>query len=278
MKTILDFYDLTRRFGDFEAAKMVKAAGYDGLDYPFYGSLPLKDEAHFQALKEHLDALGLICPQAHAPFTMRHGMEFSESQEEYAAVLRAFRISRILGVKQIVVHALNLPEGSSEEEFNQYNFAYYKSLEPYAKEAGLKIAVENLFHRDRKRGYLVGVLGTPDRLCRMVQSLGEGFTACIDLGHAALTGMEPEDFIAGMTPGVLGCLHVQDVDYKEDRHTLPFVGDLHWYKIMESLKAIGYDGHFTYEILSFLRRFPDDLYSEALAFTYTVAKKLTEKF
>ena len=276
MKLILDFYDLTRRFGDFEAAKMLKAAGFDGLDYPFYGSITLQETEHYLAFRDHLAALNLRCPQAHAPFEMRHGMEFSESCPEYAKILRCFEICAILGVKQIVVHALNMPEGQ-EADFDQYNYNYYKSLEPYAKKAGLKIAVENLFRRDRKRGYLVGVMGTPEHLCRMVQSLGEQFTACIDIGHAALVGMEPEDFIAGMTPGVLGCLHVQDVDYKEDRHTLPFVGDLHWYKIMESLKAIGYEGNFTYEILTFLRRFPDELYSDALAFAHTVGRNLMEK-
>ena len=128
MKMILDLYDPARRYGDFEAAKLVKDAGFDGVDYPFYGTMPQQEMDHYRAFKEHLNQLGLCCPQAHAPFTMGYGMEFSESQPEYAAVLHSFQASALLGVEQIVVHALHTPEKSTKKEFEEYNYSYYKSL------------------------------------------------------------------------------------------------------------------------------------------------------
>lgn len=278
MKLILDYYTLSQRFGDLEGLEPLKKAGFDGLDYSFYGSVSLHDDLHYRAVRARMDELGLICPQAHAPFAMRHGMAFSPEQKEFADVLRSFEASAILGVKTIVVHALNLPEGASGKEFEEYNLAYYRALAPYAEKLGMKIAVENLFQKDTKRNCYRGVLSTPEALCRMVTTLGtDRFCACIDIGHAALTGMEPEDFIAGMTPGILGCLHVQDVNYREDSHTLPFVAGLSWEKICAALKTIGYEGDFTYEILNFLSRFPMEFLPDALLFAHNVGRKLAAK-
>ena len=76
----------------------------------------------------------------------------------------------------------------------------------------------------------------------------KNFCACIDLGHAALTGCEPYEFIDKMAKGVIGALHVQDNDYKADRHIPPFHGNLDWAKITESLKNYGYNGEINFEV------------------------------
>ena len=62
------------------------------------------------------------------------------------------------------------------------------------------------------------------------------FVACVDLGHASITGFEPEEFIRGMDSQILRALHVQDTDYLDDRHQLPFLAKLNWPEIMKALK------------------------------------------
>lgn len=102
--------------------------------------------------------------------------------------------------------------------------------------------------------------------------------ACVDIGHASLTGYEPEDFIEKMQPKYLKALHVQDNDYISDRHILPYTGDLNWKAIMTSLKNIGYDGDLTFEIFNYLKKFPDDLIPDALKFAVSIGKYLVSNF
>ena len=96
----------------------------------------------------------------------------------------------------------------------------------------------------------------------------------MDIGHAALTGYEPEDFIKDVNPGILKALHVQDNDYMEDRHILPYTGKLNWEAIMKSLKKAEYTGDLTLEIIKFLDKFPNELLPETLKFAASVGKHL----
>ena len=139
----------------------------------------------------------------------------------------------------------------------------------YCEKYGICVAVENLFNRIR----------TPEELNRIVERIGSPYiVACVDVGHAALTGHKPEDFIAGMNPDILACLHVQDVDYKEDRHMLPFTESLDWTAIMTSLKKKGYKGDITLEIIKYLDQHPVELLPDALAFSAKIANHLRTIF
>ena len=99
-------------------------------------------------------------------------------------------------------------------------------------------------------------------------------TKCVDIGHAALTGYEPEDFIKDINPNFLKSLHVQDNDYLDDRHTLPYTGVLNWKAIMTSLKAAGYTGDLTFEITKYLGKFPKEIFPDVLRFAAIVGKHL----
>ena len=96
----------------------------------------------------------------------------------------------------------------------------------------------------------------------------------MDFGHAALTGNEPVNFIEQMSSNTLKALHVQDNDYVSDRHTVPYLGELNWTAIMQSLKRIEYAGDLTFEIFNYLKRFPDELIPEALRFAASVGRYL----
>lgn len=278
MKLSVELYTLAQRFGDFKAVEIVKKAGFDAIDYSYYYDKECDDvlgdgyKEYAKKLREHLDEVGIFCNQAHAPFTFKYGMEKNISEQKYLWMVHALESASILGATNIAVHAVNVPEGVN---FEEYNVQYYKSFIPYCEKFGIHIAVENLFNRDTKRKRITGKLGSPAELNSIVEKINSPWVvACVDIGHAALTGYEPEDFIKGMNPNILKALHVQDNDYLDDRHILPYTGQLNWEAIMSSLKKADYDGDLTFEIIKYLDRFPDELFSEVLKFSALVGKHL----
>lgn len=194
------------------------------------------------------------------------------SESSYLSIVRALESAAILGAENIVIHSITVPK---EVEFEGYNIEYYKSFIPYCEEFGIHIAVENLFYRDSKRNRLLGKIGSPTELNRIVEKINSPWiVACVDIGHASLTGYEPEEFIEDINPNIFKSLHVQDNSYLKDDHVLPYTGSLNWEAIMTSLKKVGYTGDLTFEIIKFIDKFPDKLLPDALRFAALVGKYL----
>jgi sugar phosphate isomerase/epimerase len=103
------------------------------------------------------------------------------------------------------------------------------------------------------------------------------FVACIDTGHAQLTGTPPAKLISGMNKNLVKCLHLHDNDGKDDLHSLPYTGVLNFDKIAETLRKVGYQGDVTLEIPYFLEKFTDGELPDALALSAKVADALRRK-
>ena len=283
MRLSIETYGLRRRYGDFEAARLIAEAGFDAMDYSsyWYADSPLaredyRDYAH--KLRAHIDGLGLACNQAHAPFAMKYGQPFDMTCPEFREVVRSLEVASILGADQIIVHSLAMPEELRDdvEATHAYAMAYYRSLLPYAEEFGIRIAVENLFIRYKDRKFVYAKrLNSPETLSRAVRELDSPWvTACLDMGHAAMVGYEPEDFIRGMERGLLGAVHIQDGDYIEDRHTVPYVGQYHWEAIMTALAETGYTGDLTFEVYKLYQNLPDAAIPHALKMAEAVGRHM----
>ena len=68
-----------------------------------------------------------------------------------------------------------------------------------------------------------------------------------------------------------------DIKGLDDLHKLPFTDRhdrIHWDLVCEALRDTGYDGDFTFEIISYLERVPADLMPQALAYAAAVGRKL----
>ena len=100
------------------------------------------------------------------------------------------------------------------------------------------------------------------------------YEVCCDVGHCALTGVEPELFISGMNNKRLTMLHIQDTDYRDDTHTIPYLGKHNWDAITDALAAIDYQGYFNMEVLHFYEQFPDEMMPFALKMAADVGRKL----
>lgn len=278
MKLSVELSALTVKFGDYKAAELAKEAGFDAIDYSYYWDgenetvLGEGYREYAQNLRAHLDKIGIVCNQAHAPFSLKYGCAFDTSDKQYLWLVHSIESAAILGAENIIVHSLAVPQ---DVDFEAYNLKYYKSLVPYCEKFGIHVSVENLFSYDSKRHYYKGRLGSPEELNRMVEKINSPWiNACVDIGHAALTGYEPEDFIAKMSSNVLKALHVHDNDYIGDRHIIPYTGELNWDAIMKSLKNIGYDGELTFEIFCYLKKFPDELVPDALKLAVSIGRHL----
>ena len=285
MKLSMESYNLVLNFGAYEGFKLIKQAGFDCVDMSYYyqkEDSPLIGEEYREyafRLRSYLDELGLVCNQAHAPFDFKHGEPLDISSPNYLAIVRAMESASIVGAKAIVVHSICVKKGSQLCFDREYNLAYYKSLQPFCEKFNIKIAVENLFVLDNKRKCYMGRLGTAAELCEFVRELNSPyFVACVDVGHAAMTDGEPEEFLAGMDVDLLTALHIQDGNYHEDCHTIPYLGGFHWTEIMKTLKKIGYKGELTFEIIKYIRNIPKELTLDALCFAEKIGRHLISIF
>ena len=114
MNLAIEIKATRNKFGDFRAIELIREAGFDAVDYSFYG---YSDESEFlgenyreyaKEVRGKLDEVGLVCNQAHAPFSaFLYGMPFSEEDKNFRDVVRAIESASILGAKCIIVGCFN---------------------------------------------------------------------------------------------------------------------------------------------------------------------------
>jgi len=72
-------------------------------------------------------------------------------------------------------------------------------------------------------------------------------------------------------------LHVHDVDYVSDLHTLPGIEKINWDKVCQALGEIDYKGELTLEADNFLKNFEDGFKPAAARFMAETARYLADK-
>ena len=156
----------------------------------------------------------------------------------------------------------------------------FLSLLPFAKEHGVKIATENMWNWDREKGESsFAACATAQSFLAHLDAVHDpDFVACLDIGHAE---MRPAgDGAAAMIRALghhLQALHIHDVNYVRDCHTLPFMEKLPWEDIMAALGQTGYAGDFTFEANNFLRNLPVELLEPACAFMARTGRYLMSR-
>lgn len=263
---------LANHFSGEETIRILAQAGFDAIDWSFFemldGSGPwCQDdwEDYARRMKEEAARQGIGFSQAHAPFPSSRGTEPFDTQIRQR-IERSIRASAAMGVQNIVVHPLqHLPYAKNREWLFEQNVAFYRSLIPLCEELNIRVCCENMWQRDPKRGYIVdSVCAQPEEFCALLDTVDSPWiAACLDVGHCALVGLDPADVIRALGPKRLGALHIHDVDYLRDCHTMPFVQKLDWESICRALGEIGYNGDLTLESDQFLYPFPKALMPDA---------------
>ncbi len=275
-------------FGEKEGLKILKDAGYDALDLSLFGVSTNPDYVlskdgwrdYARQIKEWADEIGIPFNQSHVPFVF-NWKNPNEYEERFIPLnIKGLEISGIAGVKTAIVHPYHYKEyiGHEEEIFNM-NLDFYRTLLPYAKEYGVKIAIENMWRIEPKRKYICpSACGKAEELARYIDALDDDtFVACLDLGHCGLVGEEAQDAIRILGHDRLKALHVHDNNYREDTHTLPMLSMMDWNEITKALADIDYDGEFTFEADAFLRYIPKDFKPTACRFMVETGRYLINK-
>ena len=283
---------LEDKFGREEAIRMIARAGFDcvdlsmfdmesGTDSPF-----MKDDyrEYAQRLREVAEECGISFNQAHAPFSMDMRVWETDAdawEDVLLRIRRSIEIAGIIGAPRIVVHPVQymIYWNTDPEYMLNKNREFYKLLIPAAREAGVKICVENMWRMDMNSKIIRdSVCASPYEFAKYVDTFNQDadiFCACLDIGHCMITSHDPANAVR-----VLGhrleALHVHDTDFFRDLHTCPLTGKVDQYAVAEALKEIGYKGDYTLEAASFLRPFRTEFYQEALNFMAKVSRHLAD--
>ena len=275
------------RLGFEQGVLTLKNAGYDCLDLSLFEMI--RDDSPYIAgdwrklveeRKAFCDANGIIFNQSHAPFSFAWADENIRENIAKPRDEQSLEISAMMGVKIAVVHPLHwMPYLGHEDEINELNIQYYKSLVPLARNLGVKIALENMWQKEIKRKCIcTDVAGFAKDHAALIDAIdSEWVVACLDVGHCSLVGEEAEDTIRILGHDRLKSVHLHDNDYQGDRHTIPGLGLMNWDNIMKAFEDIKYDGEFTYEADAFLKGFDNEFFPTAVEFMVKRAKHLVSK-
>lgn len=258
-----------KNFGQEGAIDLMKTAGFDAIDLSLFAMANDDHEfcgdgyrARAEEIRVYAESKGLFFNQSHTPFQFDWSNPNEVEERLIPRTIRALEVSALVGCKIAIVHPVHHEEylGHEEERFEQ-NMRFYRGLLPYAKEFGIKIALENMFQKEKKRGVLGhDTCSRSEEFIRYLDTLNdEHFVACLDLGHCGVVGLEAQNMIRALGHDRLQALHVHDNDYTKDQHLLPFVGKMNWEEIMRALAEIDYMGEFTYEADRLMNRMPPEL-------------------
>lgn len=257
-----------KKFGIKKAVEMIIDAGFEAIDLSLFDLLNPTSEfygedffAKAKEIRTIAESRGVCFNQAHAPFP-----SYKEGNEEYnkavlPAIEKAIEIAAAVGAEQIVVHPTFLEENKKE-----FNMQFYNGFEPLCRKLGIKIALENMFRSDplNPPKKYPNVCSIPKEFRDYVDSLDpDCFTACLDIGHCGLVGVDLEEMIETLG-GKLTALHIHDNDGIHDMHTMPFTQKIDFAVVARALKKIGYKGDLTLEADEFMARMPKELYPDAL--------------
>lgn len=247
--------------GEEKAIEYIAKAGFEAWDFSMFRmckydwqAKKLLDNDHPLASSEYLKFArrlkqigldnGIVCNQSHAPFPLY-------SPEIRSYMKRAIECTAEAGGKICVIHPDNYK--SAEE-----NAEMYFELLPFAKECGVKIATENMWNWDDELNQAApAACSSHESFVAHIDAVNdEYFTACLDLGHAEMRGLETSAVKMIKALGNrLGALHVHDNNLHDDSHQIPFSMKMDFDAIIGALKEIGYKGDMTLEADAYLSYF-----------------------
>ena len=199
--------------------------------------LDLTDRDAMEALAHVVRGLPLEVHSVHCAFSQpsEEAWDISQPDEEKRAAALRRRVEVVeatgrLGAHHVVVHPGAERRGAEQLARGR---ASLEELAEVAREAGTKIAVENL---------------PPDQLCGSladIQSLLEGLDPavvgfCLDTGHAMLGEDALVNYIRALGNRMLG-IHWHGNDTFEDAHHFPDVTHSMWDEFFAALDEVGYD-------------------------------------
>jgi sugar phosphate isomerase/epimerase len=271
------------RLGELRGIRLLCESGFDALDYSMFhmkdrdeSSKALNGPQYREYAKDLLritGEYGISFCQSHAPFPSQREKDTLYNEKMMDILKRSIEFAGLLDAGIIVIH----PSYYKHRAFLK-NMEFFLKLEPYARDYGVKIAIENTWVCDKK-GRII-----PDIFCSLSGEFKKAmdaldnkyFTACIDVGHSGLVGEYADKLIREMGART-GCYHIQDNNGREDLHTLPYTSGLNWDLILKAIAETGYEGAFTLEADNFFINLPDAAIPAALKLMEITGRSMIER-
>jgi len=235
-----------------ELYPMIKQAGFDGTTL-WWGD---QFDADYRKHPEIARAAGLFVENVHTPFSAINNLwsDTIEGNELTEHLLQCVTDCAEFEIPTMVMH---LSSGDEPPPFNALGLDRVKRIVEKAERKNVNIALENL----RRTEYLHYALEN-------IHSTRLGF--CYDSGHHHCR--TPGDELPQKYGSRLMALHLHDNDSTDDQHLLPFDSTINWQATMQRIKATGYKGAITLEVVN--SRHEDLSPQEFLRIAYDRAKRL----
>ena len=246
----------------YEAARMMKEAGFDGVDLAMcHEQLNpefMKTEEWAKVLYEQYDAIkaaGMTVEQCHLPYYPGHlalpGDGSYEAFEEFAlgGLIHGIEVAGKIGCPVAVLHPFL--DVNNDEATLQGNIRLINALLPHLKKNNVKLALENVYAHDGQH-YHASVTARAEDIMKILEQVDEEYVgACIDTGHARIFRLNIGK-MARLYGKRLFALHVNS-NAGEDEHLIPYLipawcEKVNYEDFLAALKEIGYQGAMNLEI------------------------------
>ena len=287
MKISTEFSSSSKIVGEEKAIELIAKAGFEAWDFSLYRMLRYDSETGRRFVNEdhplskpdyikyarHLKQIGLdngiVCNQAHAPFSPK-------DPEIGTTFKRTIECAAEVGAPNVVFHTMTRDTLSA-------NIGLFAALVPFAKDYGVKIAVENTYLKPKGEDFSPDPISLPETMREMLDKINDDhLVACIDIGHAEISsvGTNAPNMIRA-AGSKLACLHVQDCDHMNDSHALPFTMNVDFDAVIKALREVDYKGDMTLESSAHLYYYcmdaPEKI-EEGLKMMYDAASRLRDMF
>ena len=260
MKKGVSFFSFAQDVDILEASMEAKNAGYDGVELVLTdtGSLNMATaEGKLLEIRRMVNDLGLAIPSVGAWNLWSRNLASGDPKESQAAsgiVKKQIDCAAAFGADTVLV-VPGWVGAPFAEGVVRYDRAYENAqralslLAPYARSAGVSIAVENVWNK---------FLPSPLEMRRFLDEIASpSVGAYFDVGNILYVGY-PDQWIE-ILGNRIKKLHF--CDYRADQAGLgAFVdllaGDVDFSQVMRAIRAIGYDDYITVEFLPNYRAFP----------------------
>ena len=203
-----------------------------------------------KAFKEYCDDKGFSYIQGH--LKLNADICAKDRDKEIAELKDWIDLYDAIGIRNMVIH----PGGDrvnydlierSFEELLPLRVSALKELCDHIGDRDIYLCLENLF--EEYDGKIYPQVVTYEEFERIFTLVDDPHLAiCFDTGHYNLFYDDHDMFIL-KAKDKLKALHIADNEGYNDMHLMPYErGTIKWPKVIEALKAIGYDGLFDLEI------------------------------
>ncbi len=272
-----------------KAIEILAQAGFDAIDYSFSpwlekGEMPWNGK-EYPAYSVEINKIakdnGIYFNQAHAPFFFDMSYFPDWNKEILPLQVRCMEACALLDIPHMCVHPIHhLNYRFNKDEIWKINEEYYHLLLPYAKDFGVKIALENMFGFDSRRHCMIpDMFSNPSEYCEFYDKLddSESFMCLVDTGHCGIVGEDAGDTIRTLGRRVTA-LHLNDNMFCNDGHLIPLQGLIDWNDVMKALAQVNYQGDFTLEALHVYRGMDEDFFLTQAKYLHDIGRYLISKF